>query len=95
VIHLRGRVLPLIDLSEQLGFAAADLDADELAVLVVDLRGQEFGLIVEDLHESLDLVVTPPEGLLARAPGLTGTALLGDGQVLISLNLKEVLANAA
>jgi two-component system chemotaxis sensor kinase CheA len=95
VIHLRGRVLPLIDLSEQLGFAAADLDADELAVLVVDLWGQEFGLIVEDLHESLDLVVTPPEGLLARAPGLTGTALLGDGQVLISLNLKEVLANAA
>ncbi|MGO9898206.1 MAG: chemotaxis protein CheA [Solirubrobacteraceae bacterium] len=95
VIQLRGRVLPLIDLSSQLGFAAADLDADELAVLVVDLWGQELGLIVEDLHESLDLVVTPSAGLLARAPGLSGTALLGDGQVLISLNLKEVLANAA
>jgi two-component system chemotaxis sensor kinase CheA len=95
VVHLRGRVLPLIDLSERLGFAAADLDADELAVLVVRLWGQELGLIVEDLHESLDLVVKPTEGLLAKAPGLTGTALLGDGQVLISLNLKEVLANAA
>ena len=95
VVHLRGRVLPLVDLSERLGFAAADLDAEELAVLVVRLWGHELGLIVEDLHESLDLVIKPPEGLLARAPGLAGTALLGDGQVLISLDLKEVLASAA
>ena len=95
VVHLRGHVLPLIDLSAQLGFAASDLDAEELAVLVVRLWGQELGLIVEELHESLDLVIKPPQGLLARAPGLTGTALLGDGQILISLDLKEVLANAA
>ena len=96
VVDLRGRVLPLIDLSQQLGFAATDLDADQLAVLVVQLWGQDLGLIVEDLHGSLDLVVKAPEGLLARAGGgLSGTALLGDGQVLISLNLQEVLAGGA
>jgi two-component system chemotaxis sensor kinase CheA len=95
MLHLRGRVLPLVDLAEQLGFAATDLDADELAVLVVQISGHELGLIVDQLHESLDLVIKPPDGLLTRAPGLAGTALLGDGQVLISLNLKEVLTSAA
>jgi two-component system chemotaxis sensor kinase CheA len=61
----------------------------------VQISGHELGLIVDQLHESLDLVIKPPDGLLTRAPGLAGTALLGDGQVLISLNLKEVLTNAA
>jgi two-component system chemotaxis sensor kinase CheA len=95
VVHLRGHVLPLVDLAEQLGFTATDRETDDLAVLVVELSGHELGLVVDELHESLDLVIKPPDGLLTQAPGLAGTALLGDGQVLISLNLKEVLASAA
>ena len=39
----------------------------------------------------LDVMLKPPEGLLAGVPGIDGTTLLGDGRVLIVLDLARNL----
>ena len=48
------------------------------------------GLEVDRLGERLDVMLKPLEGLLAGVPGIAGTTLLGDGRVLIVLDLHEI-----
>ena len=98
-VHQRGHVVPLLDLGEALGLESSCTeheteDEEVMRVLVVAPAGEEVGLIVERFEDHFDLICKPPEGVLAGTPGLSGTALLGDGQVLLILNLKEVLGHA-
>ena len=63
-------------------------------MLIVSVAGQWGGLEVDRLGERLDVMLKPPEGLLAGVPGIDGTTLLGDGRVLIVLDLHEIVSNA-
>ena len=49
---------------------------------------------IDRLGERMDVMLKPPEGLLAGVPGIDGTTLLGDGRVLIVLDLGEIFGNA-
>jgi two-component system chemotaxis sensor kinase CheA len=91
---LRNRTLPVIDLGQALG-RAPSASAGDATVLIVDVAGQWGGLEVDRLGERLDVMLKPPEGLLAGVPGIDGTTLLGDGRVLIVLDLHEILSNGA
>jgi two-component system, chemotaxis family, sensor kinase CheA len=95
VVVLRGEVVPVIDLARALEMPwRPDPDADR-AVLIVSVHGQRIGLLVEQFHREVDVILKPMEGLLAYAEEFSGTALLGDGLVLLVLNMKEVLGLAA
>jgi two-component system chemotaxis sensor kinase CheA len=91
---LRNRTLPVIDLGHALGQEprAAGAGAN---VLIVSVGGQLGGLEVDRLGERLDVMLKAPEGILAGIPGIDGTTLLGDGRVLIVLDLGEVFRNAS
>jgi len=91
-IVLRGRIVPLVALNDLLGVAAApgaNAD-DELAALVVRVGGEQVGLLVDDFREVVDVILKPLPGELARLTRYAGTALLGDGSVLMVLNPKEL-----
>jgi two-component system chemotaxis sensor kinase CheA len=47
---------------------------------------------VSGFAERIDVLLRPMSGLLAGMPGMLGTALLGDGRVLVVLDLPELLA---
>jgi two-component system chemotaxis sensor kinase CheA len=94
VIVLRDRTLPLIQLADLLhlsepGEANGGADA---RVVVVSAAGQTGALEVGNVGERMDVMLKPMEGLLSRATGFAGTTLLGDGRVLIVLDLQELLA---
>ena len=91
---LRNRTLPVIDLGRALGREPSASDGDA-TVLIVAVGGQWGGLEVDRLGDRLDVMLKPPEGLLAGVPGIDGTTLLGDGRVLIVLDLHEILSNGA
>ena len=90
---LRNRTLPVIDLARALG-REPGASAGEANVLIVSVAGQLGGLEVDRLGERLDVMLKPPEGLLAGVPGIDGTTLLGDGRVLIVLDLHEIFGDA-
>lgn len=94
-VVLRERLLPLYRLDHLLGLSeaatTAAADSAELAIVVVAAGGQELGLIVDDVHAGVDVILKPLEGVMAQFPLYAGTALLGDGRVLLVLNLKELL----
>ena len=89
---LRGRVVPLQALNQLLALEEPPrLNADgEHAVLVVRLDNETLGLLVDDFHGTSDIILKPLEGVLAGIIGFAGTALLGDGSVLMILNPKEL-----
>ena len=95
VVVLRGLVVPVIDLARALDMAWLPDDGVDRAILIVSVNGQRMGLLVEQFHREVDVILKPMDGLLAYADEFSGTALLGDGLVLLVLNMKEVLGLAA
>ena len=95
VVMMRGEVVPVIDLARTLDMPWAPGPGEDRRILVVSVNGQRIGLLVEQFHREVDVILKPMEGLLAYADEFSGTALLGDGLVLLVLNMKEVLGLAA
>ena len=91
VLVIREKLIPLCDLREALGFEAAE-EREEHSILVVSTPQGEFGLIIDKFHEGIDVIQKPLEGVLAGYAHFSGTALLGDGRVLLIINVQEVLA---
>ena len=90
---LRGRVVSLHGLDKLLHLADVPRpNADgEHAVLVVRVGGDTMGLLVDGFSQTIDVILKPLEGPLAGLRGIAGTALLGDGSILLVLNLKELI----
>ncbi|NKN34332.1 chemotaxis protein CheA [Marichromatium bheemlicum] len=90
---LRGRLVPLVTLNDLLGLTIeqAPNGDDEFAVLVVRIGPDPLGIIVDDCRETIDIILKPLTGILAGLGGYAGSALLGDGSVLLVLNPRELL----
>ena len=90
---LRGRIVPLRPLNSLLGQHVPPKanGEDELAVLIVTLGGEFLGIMVDDFHETVDIILKPMTGVLAGLSAYSGSALLGDGSVLMVLDIKEII----
>ena len=90
---LRDRLVPLHLLSELLANDLPQLanDSHELATLVIRMQGEHIGIIVDDFREVVDIILKPMVGILGGMPGYAGSALLGDGSVLMVLNPQELV----
>ncbi len=90
---LRSRIVPLRPLNDLLALdqPAHTNDQGEHAVLVVRLGAETTGLLVDDFHGTSDIILKPLEGVLTGITGFAGTALMGDGSVLMILSPKELM----
>ncbi|MBT9382850.1 chemotaxis protein CheA [Pseudooceanicola sp. CBS1P-1] len=93
-ILLRQRMIPLLRLRDLFGCPPEDPGEvkPEINIMVVSVDGNEVGLVVDRFHAGIEAVVKPMEGILNGVNCFAGTALLGDGSVLLALNLSEVLS---
>jgi two-component system chemotaxis sensor kinase CheA len=89
---LRDRVVPIVSLAERMRLPERPKD-DTLSRLLVVLEptGKMAALEVDAIRDRLDVVLKPMQGLLAGARGYAGTTLLGDGEVLLVLDVKDIL----
>jgi two-component system chemotaxis sensor kinase CheA len=90
---LRGRIVPLVALNDLLALDAeqlANVD-DMLATLVVRINDEHVGILVDDFRETVDIILKPMVGIIGGLGGYAGSALLGDGSVLMVLNPKELV----
>jgi two-component system chemotaxis sensor kinase CheA len=89
---LRDRVIPICNLAELMNIPApTSSSSDSRLIIVAEAAGRVAGLEVEAVRDRLDAILKPMEGLLANSRGYAGTTLLGDGSVLLVLDLKEII----
>ncbi|NLL47923.1 MAG: chemotaxis protein CheA [Firmicutes bacterium] len=85
VIMLRDEVLPLYDLAECLGFKPLKIDGP-LPVIVVEIRGQKVGFVVEDLIGQQEIVIKSIKGTLSDIRGIAGATVLGNGNIALIID---------
>jgi purine-binding chemotaxis protein CheW len=95
VINLRGVVVPVIDLRGRFNLSETT-PTENSRIIVVAVADIEVGFIVDSANDVIDIdtdtIELPPEivgGIKAKY--LRGIAKLGEGRLLIMLNLAEVL----
>lgn len=98
VINLRGKVIPVIDLRKRFAMAAGE-PSKENRIVVVDIGGQDIGVVVDAVTEVLRISpdsVEPPASVITSAGSdyLLGIAKLEE-RLIILLDLRKVLAEAA
>jgi len=81
----------LVNLARTLGQPGSGPPSAEAKIVIVSLDGQLGGLEVERLGDRLDVMLKPMDGILQGMPGVAGTSLLGDGTVLVVLDLQDLL----
>ncbi|MDY6912354.1 MAG: chemotaxis protein CheW [Chloroflexota bacterium] len=97
MINLRGKVIPVIDLRKLFGLAASEQN-NENRTVVVDIEGQNIGIIVDAVTEVLRIAsesVEPPSSVITTAGSpdyLLGIAKL-ESKMIILLDLDKVLSN--
>lgn len=87
VMRLRERMLPLVSLREVLGLEEDAASVRETRyVAVMQIGATRFGVLVDDVHDTEEIVVKPLASLLRGAPMLSGATILGDGSVVLILD---------
>jgi two-component system chemotaxis sensor kinase CheA len=92
VLRLRDHLLPLINLSELLKLGEperADCPADaaeSLYIVVVQVGASRFGLIVDRVFDTEEIVVKPVAPILRHITLFSGNTILGDGSVIMILD---------
>jgi two-component system, chemotaxis family, sensor kinase CheA len=87
ILRLRGKLLPLISLAQVLKMEhTAPTSYDQAFVVVCKVGGSEFGLIVEVIHDTEEIVVKPVSRCLQHIPVYSGNTVLGDGSVIMILD---------
>jgi two-component system chemotaxis sensor kinase CheA len=89
---LRDRVVPIVSLAGLMKLPQPKRDEAAARLLVVmEAAGRIAAFEIDAIRDRLDVVLKPMQGLLAGARGYAGTTLLGNGQVLLVLDVKELL----
>lgn len=92
VFRLREQVLTLVRL-DSLASQAPSGRAKRLFVVVIASGNRKFGLAVDMLAGEEELVIKPLDDNLVASPLVSGASILGDGTVVLILNVPAVLAH--
>lgn len=85
VLQLRDQLLPILRLDEALGVRTAS-GSDGGYVVVLEIGSFRFGLLVDAVFHTEEIVVKPMVGALKELKHFSGTTILGDGSVIMILD---------
>ena len=94
VLQLRQQVLPLLRLGRPSALDA-DRHASKLFVLVITVGEKKYGLIVDALEGEEELVIKALDDQTFSTDLVNGASILGDGKVVLILNLPAVVEHIA
>jgi two-component system chemotaxis sensor kinase CheA len=90
LVH-RDRTIPVFDLQNILHVQKRASEQHDAIIVIATIGGQLGGIQVDRLGERLAVMLKPLDGLLTGIPGIAGTTIVGDGRVLLILDLAGVL----
>ena len=83
-IYLRGEVIPLLFIKSMLD--DSEMDSKPLSIVVLNIKDNLLAVVVNDFLGQLDVVQKPLVGMMAGHPLFSGTALLGNGQIIMAMD---------
>jgi two-component system, chemotaxis family, sensor kinase CheA len=90
VFRLRGRLLPLVYLDRELRLGKGDSDAQSAtaaSIVVLQADARKFGLVVDEILDTQEIVVKPLGEHLKRINLYSGATIMGDGRVALILDV--------
>ncbi len=84
VLRLRNKLLPLLALKDVLQIGKAE--SDKGFVVVAQVGSQIFGVIVDGVFHTEEIVIKPMSSRLRHITVFSGTTILGDGAVIMILD---------
>lgn len=88
-VTLRGDLIPVVFESHLIGDGQESEDIQN--IVIVQGRYGLFGLVVNEFVNQLDVVQKPLDGVLANHPMISGTSLLGNGEILFVLDATKLI----
>ncbi|MFB6083646.1 MAG: chemotaxis protein CheA [Halorientalis sp.] len=86
VVEHDGDIYPIVDIAEAFDVPDAKTNGDGMLVRIRESERQ-VALKCDDVTQQEEVVVKPLEGILSGTPGLSGTAVLGDGNIVHILDV--------
>jgi two-component system, chemotaxis family, sensor kinase CheA len=84
VLRLRNKLLPLVRLKEVFRLGACDNENG--FVVVTQVGSQVFGVVVDGVFHTEEIVIKPMSSKLRHIPVFSGTTILGDGSVIMIID---------
>jgi two-component system chemotaxis sensor kinase CheA len=98
VYRLRGRLLPLVYLDRELGMRGAPENdtqgAAAINIVVLQAEDSQFGLIVDEITDTEEIVVKPLGKQLKGIRPYSGATIMGDGRVALILDVPGLAQRA-
>jgi two-component system, chemotaxis family, sensor kinase CheA len=96
VLRLRNKLLPLIHLKDALRLGQSD--EENGFVVVTQVGSQTFGIVVDGVFHTEEIVIKPMSSKLRHITAFSGTTILGDGSVIMIIDpngIAQMLGDAA
>ncbi|WP_262027296.1 hybrid sensor histidine kinase/response regulator [Microvirga sp. Mcv34] len=85
ILRLRDRLLPIVPLSKVMGLST-DEEANHGFVVVTQVAHQRFGILVDGVFHTEEIVVKPMSSKLRHIQLFSGNTILGDGAVVLIID---------
>ena len=86
VLRLRDKLLPLVGLSQLLGLEGDAPDFKTSFIVVTQVGSQMFGIVVDGVFHTEEIVVKPMSSKLRHIQMFSGNTILGDGSVIMIID---------
>jgi two-component system chemotaxis sensor kinase CheA len=87
VLRLRNKLLPLIHLKKLLKIdGGAEIDPENGFIVVTQVGNQTFGIVVDGVFHTEEIVVKPMSSKLRHIAMFSGNTILGDGSVIMIID---------
>jgi len=93
-IVVRGKVVPVVHLHKLLGLEGANEEEFELLIAHLGDEKTKLGLVVDSVLRQQDILVKPISETLKGLKGISGATILGDGQVVLVLDVGQFINKA-
>ncbi len=94
VLELRGRIMPLHRLHRRFGIPATATQPWEGIVVIVEANGKVCALLVDEMVSKQEVVIKSLGAFMQGLPGVSGAAILGDGNIALILDPGSLLTAA-
>lgn len=91
VIRLRDSVLSLVHLSHLFTVDANGCEKEWMYVVVIGLAEKRIGVVVDSLLGQREVVIKSLGAYLGNIPGLAGSTILGDGSVIMIMDVGQIM----